>query len=172
MEEVQKRRPELSPERMREIAEQVGKGAIKFNILKVDPHKSMEFRWEEAIDFTGDSSAYVQYACARCAGILGNAGRPKVDDLSSLTSPEERELAWALARIPSVIRRSSEEMKPNYIAEHAIEVATLFNKFYMQHRVLQAEEPTRSARLALVKSVQVSLSLLLDLLGVASPEEI
>lgn len=172
MEEVKKRRPELSSERMREIAEQVGKGAIKFNILKVDPHKSMEFRWEEAIDFTGDSSAYVQYACARCAGILGNADPTQIGDIAPLASPEERELAWALARIPSVIQRSSAEMKPNYIAEHAIEVATLFSKFYMQHRVLQVDEPLRSSRIALVRSVQTALSLLLELLGVNAPEEI
>jgi arginyl-tRNA synthetase len=63
-------------------------------------------------------------------------------------------------------------MKPNYVAEHALDVSSLFSKFYMQHRVLQEGEPLRTARLALVESVRTILSMLLGLLGIAATDEI
>ncbi len=171
--EVFNRRGELPEEKMASIAEDVGLGAIKFNILKVDPSKGIRFRWDEAINFAGDSSAYVQYACARASSILSKAEeeRPEVD-LRVLSAGEERDLIWSLARTPGVIERTAEEMKPNLLAEQSLEVATLFNRFYMQHRVLQAGEPVRTARLVLVSSVRTALSLLLDLLGIAAPREI
>jgi arginyl-tRNA synthetase len=171
-EEVKSRRGELPPEKIESIASQVGLGAIKFNILKVDTDKSISFRWDEAIDFAGDSSAYVQYACARASSILRKSGQEKGGDLATATNPEEQNLIWSMARTPAVLARAGADMKPNYVAEHAIEVASLFNRFYMKHRVIQAEEPVRSARLALVACVREILSLMLHALGIAAPEEI
>jgi len=171
-EEVRKRREELDPDKVRSIAEQVGLGAIKFNILKVDTNKSIRFKWEEAINFAGDSSAYVQYAHARASSILKKAGDFRPRAIDSLCTKEEKDLIWSIARIPAVIVRSAESMKPNYLAEHAILVASNFNKFYMQHRVIQADEPLRSARLALVACVKHTLAQMLGLLGIAAPEEI
>ncbi len=170
--EVIKRREQLPADKVASIASQVGLGAIKFNVLKVDTDKSIAFRWDEAINFAGDSSAYVQYACARAAGILMNAGEYRPCEFGLLSSEEERNLIWSLARAPGIVARSACDMKPHYIAEHSLEIASLFNKFYMQHRVLQEKDPLRSARLGLVDGVRAVLSLLLDLLGIAAPEEI
>ncbi len=171
--EVRKRRDGLSPEEVRAIATQVGLGAIKFNVLKVDTNKSIQFNWEEAIDFEGDSSAYVQYACARASSILKNAkGWEPPDDMGMPTNADERRLIWSLAQAPGVVARSHADMKPNYLAEHSIEVSSLFNRFYMKHRVLQVDEPKRSARLALTMSTKLILETLLGLMGIAAPEEI
>ena len=170
--EVRSRREDLPPKKIKSIAEQVGLGAIKFNILKVDTDKTIRFRWKEAINFSGDSSAYVQYACARSASILRKAGKFESGHLNLLSTPEETNLIWSMARVPGVIGKSAGNMNPSFVAERSIDVASLFNKFYMQHRVIQIEEPLRSARLALVGCVKVSLSLMLDLLGIAAPEEI
>ncbi len=171
--EVRKRRSYLSNQEVREIARQVGIGAIKFNILKVDPNKPIEFKWEEAIDFEGDSSAYVQYARARAASILRNAGEYDLErEIVGLSTDEETRLIWSLARTPEVIARTAREMKPNILADHSLELASLFNKFYMKHRVLQVDEPLRSSRIALVESTKQVLTILLSLLGIESPDQI
>jgi len=170
--EVRDRRTELAPDQVASIATKVGLGAVKFNILKVDPYKSISFRWDEAINFTGDSSAYVQYACARASSILRNARGFRPEGLELLSTPEEKNLIWSLARTPGIVARSADDMKPNYVAEHALDVSSLFSKFYMQHRVLQEGEPLRTARLALVESVRTILSMLLGLLGIAATDEI
>jgi len=171
-EEVLKRRQDLAEADVERIAVQVGLGAIKFNILRIDPNKGIKFSWDEAIDFTGDSSAYVQYARARASSILRKAGGYTPGDATSLDTPEEKELIWSLALTPTVIARSATDMKPNYLTDHAIQVSSLFNRFYMKHRVIQAQEPVRSARLSLTQAVRDVLTTLLGLLGVEAPDEI
>ncbi len=170
--EVIKRRPDLPQAEVERIATQVGLGAIKFNILRIDPNKGIRFSWEDAIDFTGDSSAYVQYARARASSILRKAGKFTAGDAANLESQEERELIWSLALAPTVIARAADDMKPNYLTDHAVQLASLFNKFYMKHRVIQAQEPIRSARLSLTQAVRDTLTVLLQLLGVEAPDEI
>ncbi|MGC9309023.1 MAG: arginine--tRNA ligase, partial [Thermoplasmatota archaeon] len=67
--EVQKRR-DLPEEQAWTIAEKVGTGAVRYNILKVNPEKAITFRWEEALNFDGQSGPFIQYAYARCCSIL------------------------------------------------------------------------------------------------------
>ena len=73
-EEVSKRRTDLSEEKMREIAREIGSGAIRYNIIRVQAEKQLVFKWEEALNFEGNSAPFVQYAHARCCSILGKAG--------------------------------------------------------------------------------------------------
>ncbi|MCK5038997.1 MAG: arginine--tRNA ligase, partial [Thermoplasmata archaeon] len=51
--EVEKRRPELPEEIKLGIAEAVGVGAIRYNIIRVQAEKQMVFKWEEAMNFEG-----------------------------------------------------------------------------------------------------------------------
>ena len=69
--EVKKRRgEELSEEKMKKIAEKVGVGSIRYNIIKVQPEKDIVFKWEEALNFEGNAVPFIQYAHARACSIL------------------------------------------------------------------------------------------------------
>ena len=74
LEEVRKRRTDLSEERMREIARDIGAGAVRYNIVRVQPEKQLVFQWEDALNFEGNSAPFVQYAHARACSILRKAG--------------------------------------------------------------------------------------------------
>ncbi|MFQ5800653.1 MAG: arginine--tRNA ligase, partial [Candidatus Hydrothermarchaeales archaeon] len=63
-EEVRSRRPDMDEESKRRIAEDVGIGAVRFNIARIAPEKSMVFRWEEALDFERQGAPFIQYAYA------------------------------------------------------------------------------------------------------------
>ena len=54
------------------LYEKVGLGALKYFILKVDPHKNMLFNTEESIDFNGNTGPFVQYTYARIQSLLRN----------------------------------------------------------------------------------------------------
>ena len=56
LEEVRKRRTDLSEERMREIARSIGRGAVRYNIVRVQPEKPLVFKWEDALNFEGNSA--------------------------------------------------------------------------------------------------------------------
>lgn len=70
--EVKKRRDDLTEEEMKEIAKKVGVGALRYNIIKVQSEKAIVFRWEDALNFEGNSSPFLQYSYARCCSILRN----------------------------------------------------------------------------------------------------
>ncbi|HLE45534.1 MAG TPA: arginine--tRNA ligase [Thermoplasmata archaeon] len=171
LEEVRKRRPELPEGRMREIAETVGVAALRYNIVRVQPEKKITFRWEEALNFEGNSAPFLQYAHARACGILDKAGPLGPGDPARLRHPQEGRLGKLLARFPSVVRDAAETRRPHAVAGYAYGVAAQFNQFYRDCPVLTADPPLRAARLALVDGTRIVLGNALDCLGLPAPRE-
>ena len=170
-EEVRKRRPELSEARMREIAETVGIAAIRYNIVRVQSEKKITFRWEDALNFEGNSAPFVQYAHARACGILEKAGPFTPGDPVRLAHPEELKLAKLLSKLPSLIQEAAKGRRPHILATYVYDVASQFNQFYRDCPVLQAEAGLREARLALVDGARIVLRNAMDCLGLSAPRE-
>jgi len=170
--EVSKRREDLSDERKREIAEFVGVGALRYNIARVQAEKKITFRWDEALNFEGDSAPFLQYAHARACGILGKAGGIAARaDAAVLTHDSEGKLVKLLARLPSVVASCAAGRRVHPLAGYAYALAAQFNLFYRDCPVLTADEPVRSARLAAVAATRTALGNALRGLGLVAPEE-
>jgi arginyl-tRNA synthetase len=118
---------------------------------------------------------YVQYAHARIAGILRNAGDHDAvaqNDEVDLTAPlvvEERELVKRLLEFPQVAAEAAERRAPHAIPNYAIRVADDFHRFYHHHRVLGAE--AEDFRLGLIRATQLVVARCLDLVGVEAPDQ-
>ena len=173
-EEVKKRRSnELSEEKMRDIAEMVGKGALRYNIIKVQPEKDIVFKWEEALNFEGNSSPFIQYAHARACSIL----RKKEDDINDVNSnvtlnDAEIQLIKKLSKFPLMIKEACEGFKPHLITLFLNETASQFNQFYRDCPVLtEKDEDLRKVRLLIVFATREVLRNGLDLIGIKAPEE-
>jgi len=173
-EEVKKRRSdELSEEQMKHIAEIVGIGSLRYNIIKVQPEKDIIFRWEDALNFEGNAVPFIQYAHARASSILAKAQRKhRRYDATRLVHESEIALIKHLAYFPEVIEEACSGCKPHLLANYLYETASAFNQFYRDCPVLIETDPAlRDSRLALVEAATVVLRTALDLLGIAAPEE-
>ena len=173
-EEVKKRRSgELTEPQMRKIAEFVGLGSLRYNIIKVQPEKDIVFTWEDALNFEGNAIPFIQYAHARACSILTKTDIKKhTYDAALLTHTSELLLIKQLARFPLVIDDACTGCKPHIIANYLYETASVFNQFYRDCPVLSEENTIlRSSRLALVHATKIVLRNALDLLGIAAPEE-
>ncbi|UYZ40839.1 MAG: arginine--tRNA ligase [Candidatus Methanospirare jalkutatii] len=175
-EEVAKRRKDLSEERKREIAEKVGIGALKYDLVKVSPEKHIVFNMEDALNIEKKGSPFIQYAHARASSILRMAKRRGIDvscEDFSFKFEEHAEVALVkkLAMLPAVVERACDERKPHIVAKFARELAEAFNQFYRDCAVIHAPPPLREARLCLVACVKQVLSISLNLLGIEAPEE-
>jgi arginyl-tRNA synthetase len=112
---------------------------------------------------------YVQYAHARIAGILRNAGdAPVGGPPRGELAPEERELVKRLADFPLVAAEATHRRAPHAIPTYAIRLADDFHRFYHHHRVLESE--AQDFRLGLCRATQIVIHRCLDLVGVEAPE--
>ncbi len=170
-EEIRSRRTDLSEERMREIASTIGVGAIRYNIVRVQPEKQMIFKWEDALNFDGNSGPFLQYAYTRTCSMLRKAGEfePSADP-SKLTDEYETALVKVLSRFGSVIEEAAEEGRVHMIPAYGHEVASTFNQFYASVPVLSSDRE-RNERLTLVMCTRIVLRNVLTCLGMGAPEE-
>ena len=176
-EEVKKRRGnEFSEAKMKHIAERIGSGAIRYNIIKVQPEKDMVFTWEEALNFEGNAAPFIQYAHARASSILSKNTIVSIDkekqSYELLQHPSEIQLVKKLAQLPVVIKEASSSFKPHLLAAYVFETASLFNQFYRDCPVLtETNEDIKKSRLGLVTATKQVLKNGLYLLGIDALEE-
>jgi arginyl-tRNA synthetase len=168
---------DLDAEDVERIAQQVGIGAVRYDIVSKQPTKGITFEWDRALDFEAQSAPYVQYVHARCCGILDEAGLAIEDtavgdvDASVLDTPEERDLLHTIARLEGVVDRAAADLEPHRVATYTREFAETFNAFYRECPVLNADDSeVREARLALVAAARHTVANALAMLGVAAPE--
>lgn len=176
MAEVEKKNTELKGKK--EVAEAVGVGAVRFTLLKTAPEKEINFEWEKALSFEGESGPYCQYSHARACRILEKAEIPKKAKYDHITD-KERELIMLLAKYPDLLKRIVSGMKQevwgtslsiNLLPDYACKLAATFNQFYAESPVLKAEPDLREFRLQLVAAFRQVQHNLLQLIGLVPIE--
>jgi arginyl-tRNA synthetase len=158
-----------------ELLDAIGVDAARWYLVSRGHDQTIELDVDLAAERSQKNPVYyVQYAHARIAGILRNAGAEGSDPGSSpgaepsSLEPEERELVKRLLEFPAVVAQATERRAPHAIPTYAIRVADDFHRFYHEHRVLESEQ--EAFRLDLVRAVQIVISRCLDLIGVEAPE--
>ena len=158
-------------EEMEKIKRAIAVGAIRFHILNVQEEKPMTFRWEDALNFEGESAPFIQYTHARAASILRKANWDGTYSIENIFHPQEIKLLKLMAKYPSMVENSTKKLSPYIIARYAYSLASQFNQFYRDCPVLREEENIRNARLAIVKAFKKLIKDVLELLGIEAPEK-
>ncbi|MEM4347382.1 MAG: arginine--tRNA ligase [Candidatus Altiarchaeota archaeon] len=157
-----------------EIAPIIGIGAIKYHILKTSPQKQITFRWEDALNFDGETGPYIQYAHARCCSLLkkfsADIGKIKIDSICTELSDEEKSLLKKLIKFPYIVENSVNELKPNILASYLYELSSEFSRFYKKCQVLGVEKGISERRILLVDATRIVIKKGLELLGIDAPE--
>jgi len=153
-----------------DFLDEIGIDAARWFLVNRGPDQTIEIDVDLAAERSQKNPVYyVQYAHARIAGILRNAGDAAVDPAPvHPLAPEERELVKRLAELPTVVREATERRGPQGIPAYAIRVADDFHRFYHEHRVLESEQ--QAFRLALCGATQTVIARCLQLVGVEAPE--
>ncbi len=160
---------------LREVVEEVGADAARFNFVSRAADSHMDFDIELAKRQSAENPVYyVQYAHARIAGILAQAVERGVGfadgDVSLLREDAELSLVRKMLRLPELIESMAENLEPHPLPYYAMELATAFHDFYEKCRVLGDDEALSKARLKLVSAARIALARSLDLMGMSAPE--
>lgn len=150
----------------------IGLGALKYYILRVDPKKRILFNPEESIDFNGNTGPFIQYTYARIQSLKRTGTGQVAFEISDVNmTAEEKEIVKAMSLFPEVITQAAHEQSPAIIANYTYDLVKLFNSFYQNHSILNADSlNTSTYRLALASKVADVIKDGLRLLGIDSPD--
>ena len=149
-------------------AEAIGIGAVKYRNLAISRKKDMEFNWDTAISFKGDSGPYLQYSNVRAKSILREASKSGSFDDGEFND-QEYELLKKLAEFPEKVEAAAEQREPAKIANYLSTLSEEFNSFYHECEVLGSEGEVK--RLKLVELFVEVSDQGLELLGIESLNE-
>ena len=155
-----------------EVARQVGVGAVVYFDLHNDRMKDIDFRWDAALNFDGETGPYVQYTHARCCSVLRKAEALQLPeaDYAQLTDDEAQALLLLISRFPDVIREAADRCEPSLITRAVTSVAQAYNKYYYEHRILDDDPAATAARVALTRAARDVIRTGLYLIGIEAPE--
>lgn len=158
----------------KELFYNIGLGALKYFLLKVEPKKRLLFDPSESIDFQGNTGPFIQYTHARIKSLLNKAGYvfSGMGGSEATITATELEMIMLLAKYPTEVSSAAKAYSPATLANYLYEVAKLFNKFYHETPPIIKEENE------IVKLHRLNLSALtadilkrgMRILGITVPE--
>ena len=164
---------------LREVLDEVGKDAARYNFLMRRSDSHLDFDLEVAKKQSNENPVfYVQYAHARICSILRMAQErgmalPAYENMNPLllVEPEERTMIKMMARYPEMLEGAAKSLEVHRITFYLNELAGVFHSYYNKNKVVTDDSALTAARLVLVDAVRVVLGNALKILGVNAPEK-
>jgi arginyl-tRNA synthetase len=179
---------------LREVVEEVGKDAVRFDMLFRKNDAPLEFDLAKVVETTRENPVfYVQYGHARAQSVFRNAREALPDlpaepeararwlqnaPLDRLSDSGELLLLRKLALYPRTVEAASAAHEPHRIAFYLYELASEFHAQWTRGNdlphlrfIIQNDPETTKARLALVEGIAGVLASGLAMLGVGAPQE-
>ena len=166
---IEGKNPEL--EDKQKIASDVGVGAVIFGALSSGRIKDLVFSIDKALSFEGETAPYLQYTHARCRSVLSRAGVSdgKID-YDVLTDDDSFTLVRLLSSFDDVVSDAAAKYEPSVISRYLLDLAAVFNRFYLNCRIIGEKPDVMYTRLLITRYVADALKEGLKLLLINAPD--
>lgn len=149
----------------------VGVGAVVFNALFNARIKDVDFSWDSALTFEGNTGPYLQYTYARASSVLRKCPEPGSAE-GYTPNGDEIALIKQLALFSSKVRLALEQYEPSVITRYLLDTCGYYNQFYHSSPVVRASGAEQNFRIRLTSAFRDTAGKCLELLGMRRTEEI
>jgi arginyl-tRNA synthetase len=180
---VLQKQAEMAGVELKQTANALAVGALRFFLLKVTRNTIIAFDFEDALSAEGETGPYCQYAIVRIRGIRRKGAEvagPRhgigLEMLEKIVEGPESNTIWELllasGSLDYAVEAAIGAREPAFVSRYAFQLAQAFNNFYHKHHILsEAVEEKRAFLLGLTELVERQLVLALGLLGIEAPEK-
>ena len=150
----------------------IGLGALKYFILKVDPKKTILFDPKASVDFQGNTGPFIQYTYARIQAILRKSEIDYMGDVPEVhLNEKEKNILKQLQAFPEIVQQAAAHYSPAYIANYTYDLVKEFNSFYQNVSIFGAASKSEMCfRVQLCSVVGETVKKAFELLGIQVPE--
>jgi len=156
-----------------DLIEEVGADSARFIFNTHEAACGMDFDLDLAVAQDSKNPVYyVQYAHARICSILRRVQKEYdgLSDLNLLSHESEKKLIYFMALYPGVLLKAAKGYDPSKITRYAINLATLFHKWYSSCKIVSKDIHLTASRLTFCKCVGIMIKSILDSMKVEAPE--
>jgi len=165
---IRQKRPDYSIEEIDKISKAIAASSIRYNIVKINANKPLTFRWEEALNFDGDSAPFIMYAYARACSLISRSG--KTVESNGEYNEYEKALIKAMYFYPYYLQNSVDFLRADIMAGYVLYLVKSFNDFYLNCPIIGNEEEYK--RMKIVMAFKKIMEDSADLLGIQLLEKI
>lgn len=166
---IKQKNSDLSEEKIHELSNIIGIGAIKYADLSKNRITNYIFNWDEMLSFEGNTAPYIQYAYTRIMSIIKKSKTPPLSLKGDiiLSKKFEIELALILLQFEEKITYAADKGTPHIICGYLYKLSGIFSNFYENCSILFSENTEISiSRLKLSLLTAKTIKLGLNLLGI------
>jgi len=180
---VLQKHAEMAGIELKQTANALAVGALRFFLLKVTRNTIIAFDFEDALSAEGETGPYCQYAIVRIRGIrrkgaevAGTRREIGLEMLKKIVEGPESNAIWevllASGSLDYAVDAAILAQEPAFVSKYAFQLAQAFNNFYHKHHILsETDEEKRAFLLGLTELVERQLVVALGLLGIEAPEK-
>lgn len=155
------------------LAKKLAYGAIKYSILKCSNDKNVIFDSDQALNFQGNTSVYIQYSYARIRSLLKNEDfQVHEEQLSNLSHPLEWELVKKILSFNKVLSVVSNDFNFVSLCGYLYDLCQVFSRWYKECNIKSVKDDLKNARLFLATAVSNVVKDGLYILGIDAPDRI
>lgn len=158
-----------------ELVEEIGKDAARYFFATRSLDGQMDFDINLALKKSSENPFfYVGYANARICSILRDAKEKNIDictEIKEGLDSDSKALLLKVYEFTEVLVSASLKKEPHLITNYVYELASMFHNYYGKHKILTDDIKTSEKRLGLIKTVGITITNALKLIGVKAPEK-
>lgn len=158
-----------------ELVGEIGKDAARYFFATRSLDGQMDFDINLALKKSSENPFfYVGYANARICSILKDAKEKNIDictDIKEAIDTDSKALLLKVYEFTEVLVSAALKKEPHLITNYVYELASMFHNYYGKHKILTDDIKMSEKRLGLIKTVGITITNALRLIGVKAPEK-